>query len=43
MSRQRMLWAIMNGKKPVISIDAGMEIDEVTKAIFAKLDAVKIN
>jgi adenylate kinase len=31
-----------NGKKPVISIDAGREIDEVTKAIFAKLDAVKI-
>ena len=31
-----------SGKKPVISIDAGREIDEVTKAIFAKLDAVKI-
>jgi adenylate kinase len=31
-----------NGKKPVISIDAGMEIDEVTKAIFAKLEAVKV-
>ena len=31
-----------SGKKPVISINAGMEIDEVTKAIFAKLDAVKI-
>ena len=29
------------GKKPVISIDAGMEIDDVTKAIFAKLDALK--
>jgi adenylate kinase len=31
------------GKKPVISIDAGKEIDEVTKAIFAKLDALKNN
>ena len=29
------------GKKPVISIDAGMEIDDVTKAIFAKLDKLK--
>jgi adenylate kinase family enzyme len=28
-------------KKPVISIDAGMEIDDVTKAIFAKLDELK--
>jgi adenylate kinase len=31
-----------NGKKPVISIDAGMDIDDVTKAIFAKLDALKV-
>jgi adenylate kinase len=29
------------GKKPVISIDAGMDIDKVTEAIFAKLDALK--
>jgi adenylate kinase len=31
------------GKKPVISIDAGRDIDDVTKAIFSKLDALKIN
>jgi adenylate kinase len=31
------------GKKPVISINAGKEIDEVTKAILMKLDALKIN
>lgn len=30
------------GKKPVISIDASMDIDDVTKAIFAKLDALKV-
>lgn len=30
-------------KKPVISIDAGKEIDDVTKAIFSKLDAIKGN
>jgi adenylate kinase len=30
-------------KKPVISIDAGKEIDDVTKAIFSKLDAIKVN
>ncbi|MDO8302962.1 MAG: adenylate kinase [Sedimentisphaerales bacterium] len=30
------------GKKLVISIDAGREIEEVTKDIFAKLDAFKI-
>jgi adenylate kinase len=30
------------GKKTIISIDADMEIDEVTKAIFAKLDILKI-
>jgi adenylate kinase len=30
-----------DGKKPVIAIDAGMEIDDVTKAIFSKLDALK--
>lgn len=28
-------------KKPVISIDAGMEIDDVTKAIFAELGKLK--
>jgi adenylate kinase len=31
------------GKKPVISIDAGTEIDEVTKSIFSKLDALKMS
>jgi adenylate kinase len=31
------------GKKPVISIDAGKEINDVTKAVFAKLDAIKTN
>jgi adenylate kinase len=30
------------GKKPVISIDAGMEIGDVTKAIFAELDKLKV-
>jgi adenylate kinase len=30
-------------KKPVISIDAGKDIDDVTKAIFSKLDAIKVN
>jgi adenylate kinase len=29
------------GKKPVIMIDASREIDEVTKAVFSKLEALK--